>query len=596
MSKTTSQVLSFSDKGICLDTFNEKAETVPCVHCKLGQEWVAYTTASELVIQSATTKEQHRHSIPNIRSIESLVGSTASVITKEDKMYFVRKDKVLYSAERVKSAMHGEEFLVYSQEVEEMPEKKEVLLPTEEETAGKKSIGSNANPSNTAASHEKEARLEGAELAKALDKQNAPLSTDQASHNKASAAEPAGESSAEKDPAKPTKGAKPAQSGKKEPVTLKIQKKEGMRTAIVNKAKPRFLKVYSIAEKREIQEIKIPAPLVFSMTQKFLVTVRVYRASAGEIEIIRLSNGEKVKKQLVLNMISAVLTQDIKHKEERMLCLCSLNTTNGTYYDTKALYYIDTAQGTVKNVSSISNPITDLAFLKKSEFAVCYDNSPSKIGIFNSKTEKIKNLKEGVRNKMFFNKQENIVCMAGMNNLPGNMEISEYPSEAMLSINEELGCSVIDWSPEGRYYLVGITNKMSIDNKVALYDYYSQKSTEVRFKELKSCMFAGKMLAFRPLENLPAKIQIKKADEYVPPCLRKSEQKEAKEWAAPHIIKDTAKAKENRMASIRKELEEIEKIEEQMSKGQVVPGGIMKIQKKEALLKKLNKKKKQVPQ
>ncbi|KAI5155102.1 translation initiation factor 2A [Nematocida parisii] len=594
MPKPIGQVLSFSDKGVCFDTFNEKSETIPCVCCKLGKEWVAYTTSSELIIQSTITEEKYAHSIPDIKSIECLVDCTACVITKSDKMYFIQKDKVMHTAERVKSAMHGKEFLVYSQEVEEAPEKKEPLPKTGEAVASDKKADVQTSAVDTLyvphPAAEPPKIPESAEAAPSEQSTGKGEPTNQVvppTSSDASSVPPA-----EKEAQKKTKASKAAAGKKKEPVTFRIQKKEGMRTAIVNKAKPRFLKVYSIIEKKEIENISIPAPLTFSMTGKFLVTVRVYKSSPGEIELIRLQNGERVKKQPVIDMISAVLIPDLKHREERMLCLCSLGSSNGTYYDAKVLYYIDTKQESLKLISSICNPITDTAFLKKNEFAVCYDNSPSKIGIFNSKGEKIKNLKEGVRNKMFFNRQENIVCLAGMNNLPGNMELAEYPSEAVLSINEELGCSVIDWSPEGRYYLVGITNKMSIDNKVILYDYYSQKSSEVLFKELKSCIFAGKDLPFSSLENLPDKIRIKKSEEYIPPCLRKIGQKETAEWVAPHIIKDTAKAKENRIAAIKKELEEIERIEEQMAMGQVVPGGIMKIQKKDALLKKLNRKKK----
>lgn len=583
MPETISQVLSFSNEGVHFDSFNPSAQPIPCICCKLDREWVAYSTSTQLVLQSTDTPEQYVHSISDIKSIEGLVGSTATVITREQKMYVVQKDKVLFTAERIKTAVQGRDYVAYIQEEKEAAELVRVKTPQKSQES---IVTVQTSPAEEASG------LENKDLQKEEATVELPNKLIESTAKAPAKTEDATGTIAPSNSAVAKKSGKPGQTIKKDPVVLNIQKKEGIKTAVVNKPKPRFLKVYSIEQQKEVKEIRISAPLLFAITNKTLVTVRVFKAARGEIELIRLENGEKVKKHRVLNMISASFVADSKYGGERLLCLCLLNSTNGTYYDTKALYYIDTAQCTLKLISGICNPITDVAFLKKDEFAVCYDNSPSKIGIFNPKGEKIKSLKEGVRNKMFFSRHENIVCLAGMNNLPGNMEIAEYPSEIVLSVNEEVGCSVIDWSPEGRFYLVGITNKMSIDNKVVLFDYYSQKISELCFKDLKDCMFAGKTVEFAPVVNPPAKIQIRKAAVYVPPSLRNGDSEKGAEWVPAHIIKDKAKSKENRIASLKKELLEIEQIEAMMSKGQVVPGGIIKIQKKEALLKKLNKKKK----
>ncbi|KAI5190276.1 translation initiation factor 2A [Nematocida minor] len=571
MPETISRVLAFSNEGVHLDAFNSQVKPIPCICCKLGQEWIAYSTSLQLIIRNTATEEEYVHSIAEIKSIECLLESTVSVITKSEKMYLIQKGEVLYSAERVKSAALSRDYLAYTQETDE---------PVSENTKAEKSISKTAESEKEKMAPEDPAVESAAEPGKEVGKTEEPATEKTAEGNSAAK--------------KPVKTAKPVPAAKKEPVFLKIQKKQGMCTAAISKAKPRVLKVYSIVARKEVPEIKTPAPLLYSVTNKCLVTVRVYKGSGGEIEIIRMENGEKVKKQVVLNLISASLIQDTKYSEERMICMCSLDSKNDTYYDTKALYYMDTEKGEIKLMSGVGNPITDVAFLKKSEFAVCYDNSPSKVSIFNSKAEKVKTVKDGIRNKIFFNRQENIVCFAGMNNLPGNMELFEYPSEMALSVNEEIGCSVIDWSPEGRYYIVGITSKMSIDNKILLFDYYSQKIAELAFSELKGCIFAGKSVPFSPVESPPAKIQMKKTTQYVPPSLRKGAVDEETGWIPAHIIKDKGKAKENKIAAIRKELMEIEKIEQLMSKGQVVQGGILKIQKKESLLKKLNKKKKPV--
>lgn len=563
MPDVVSKVLAFSEKGVHLDVFNKNEVPIPCVQCKLTREWVAYSTSTQLVIQSTDTTEKYTHDIPNIKTIEGIVGTTVVVITKDKVMHVLQKGKTLYKTDRVKSAVVSEEYVAYSQEIEEACAEKDLSKAIVDEKSLFCESGNTVEQKAEEVEDEKTAKIaEAAAL----------------SENKE------GDSPQKK---KPGKNAYPL---KKEPVVLKIQKKQGLSTAGIKKAAPRYLKVYSIVEKRLIPEIQMSSPLLYAITNKCLISIKLYKGSRGEIEIIRMADGKKLGVQIVYNMITASIFIDTKYNQERAICLCSLNSKNDTYYDTKALYYLDTEKGTFKSLPGVCNPITDIAFLKKNEVAVCYDNSPSKIGIYNGKAEKVKILKEGIRNKMFFSRQENIACFAGMNNLPGNMELFEYPSEIPLSINEEVGCSVIDWSPEGRYYIVGTTSKMSIDNKISLLDYYSQKIGEVHFKELKGCIFSGKDVPFSPVENPPAKIKMKKSTEYIPPSMRTGSAKEDAGWVAPYIIKDKAKAKENRIKCIQKELLEIERIEKLMASGTVVPGGILKIQKKEALLNRLKKK------
>lgn len=559
MPGVVSQVLAFSDKGLHMDAFNPEKEPIPCLQCKLGREWVAYSTSTQLTIQSVCNWEKYVHEIPDIKTIEGLVNSTVVVITKEDVMYVIQKDKIIYITDRTKSAVLGEEYVAYSQETEESPNEK----PTE-----KKEITSTAESSEqpvVTKSPEEEKRTNHTADTPSLEQIEST-----GTHEK-----------------KPTKS---PHSLKKEPVVMKIQKKQGMGTTNIKKAAPRVLRVYSIAENKEISDIQIPSPLVYAVTRKCLITVKLYKGSRGEIEIIQMADGKKIGMQIVYNMITASIHTDTKYNLERAICLCSLNSKNDSYYDTRVLYYLNTETGSFRTLPGVCNPITDVAFLKRSEIAVCYDNSPSKIGIYNEKAEKVKVLKEGIRNKMFFNRQENIACFAGMNNLPGNMELFEYPSEIPLSVNEEVGCSVIDWSPDGKHYIVGTTSKMSIDNKILLFDYYSQKLGEVLFKELKGCVFSGRDLLFSPIENPPARIRMKKSAEYIPPSMRTGSSKEEAGWSVPHLIKDKAKIKENRIKAIQKELAEIEKIEKLMAGGTVVPGGILKIQKKDALLGKLKKK------
>jgi len=535
MESPTSKVLSVTDGGIYFDTFNSSCEPVPCTICRVHKEMVAYGTESSSYIVNTETGSKKMFEIPDVKRIEfSPNGEHVAFQTKNQKIYVVKKNEI---AHVVEDAVHFEissTHLVYTQETDEK------LV---ESIADGKSGGR----------------------------------SDEASRQRAAKQAAQGQAAAEAE--------KPA--GKKL-MWSKAQNREGdveQKPLVVKKPRQKTLKVVSF-EKMEDRDLKIPAPMSYVVTEKHIVGVRILRKTEGEIECIKTETGERLKRFGVYNMISATFLTDRRYGTENVLCLCSVSGDSGTYYDKKILYHIGLERMTFRLVD-VESPVSDAVFLKREKFAVCHGKIPNRVTVFDKRLEKAEEMKRGTRNKMFFNRQENLVCFAGMNNLPGTMEIFEHPTNIFVSESEVIGCSVVEWSPCGNFYLVGVTNKMKVDNKVVLFDYYSRKIAEREFKELVDCRFLGRDMPFKGIDNPPEKIKIEKKLAYVPPSQRKPTEEPTCTWVAAHIIKSKDKIREKKIQGIMKELEEIEQIEKRMEKGQVVPGGIYKIQKKDALLKKL---------
>ncbi|KAI5185272.1 translation initiation factor 2A [Nematocida homosporus] len=539
MDRPTCKVLSLTDKGLLLDTFNDECQPVPCQLCVSHKEIVVYSTEASVTVYNSETTQSTTLPIANAKKI--LISPNTlhiAVLTKNQQIYLTNQQKVLFQESKVWDCDLSCHYLVYTQECPSDTALPKASTPT----------------TNTATTSTTKATS------------NSPPSEAKAATNSTSA--PANQ----------------AQNPTNAPQRVRIQKKEGISVPI-KKSVPKALKALKLSDLSKVST-GIMAPLSFAVAKDYLLAAWAVGADSGEIEVISLVTSQSIKKITVRNFLTANFAVDTKYPNGRALCTCTLQGKSTTYYDTKVLYYIYPAKEVYK-VVPIEGPIMDTAFLKKGTFAVCYKNSPSHLTVFNSQADKIKEFKKGIRNKLFFNRQENIVCLAGMNNLPGNIEIIETATGAFISANEVVGCSIIEWSPSGRFYLVAVTNRMAVDNKAILFDYYSRQIAERDFQELKDCRILGRDKPFQTIQSPPEKIKIEKKVAYVPPSLRTADQEPTCEWVPAYIIKNKEKLREAKIAQLTQELDEIKDIEARMAKGQVVPGGISKIQRKESLLKQL---------
>ncbi|KAI5192913.1 translation initiation factor 2A [Nematocida sp. AWRm77] len=548
MQKPINKVFSVSEEGILFDTFGKDARPEMYTHYKIHQNVVVYSTDTQIIMVDTDTMHRNVLEVSGVKRIEITPdGAYIGVLTKTQQLVIATHTEVVHKVEKVHQFEMSRKYVLYTRNI------------SEEEAA--KCAVSKPSPAAETLQEKKQ------------------------------------EQKQEQD--KPAEQPKPAEPSKKKEAKQPLQwssiraPKETAPQAPPKKAVPRGLKALSLEtmqekEKKEI-DMHMLAPFNFTVTDKHAVTIKLFKETGGEIEITELPGRKTVKRVVLYNMMMASFVRNTKGTAESLLCLCTLNERSSTYYDKKVLYYFNVDKGIYKSVET-ENPICDMAFLKRDYFAVCHGNNPNKIVVYSSSLEKVRTVSEGIRNKIFFNQQENIACFAGMNNLPGNMEILEQPSNTFISKNEVVGCSVVDWSPCGTFYLVGITNRMQVDNKVLVFDYYSRKVEEKEFKSLADCRFLGKKAPFKGVEHPPEKIKVENKAAYVPPSLRTQGTSPSCSWVPPHIVTNKEKTKEKKIEALKKELSEVLEIEKRINRGEMIPGGILKIKKKDGLIKKLEQK------
>lgn len=580
MDKLSAKILAVTDREIVFDALSEQGgdNRSPCTHHKVRKEMVAYTDGTTLAIYNTETRRKHEHSIPGIKRIEISPNGRHVVAQTQHSLVVVEGSSIRHRIEKpVKTFELSSKYLVYTVQVSEP-----LAVVTHREVSAV-SIQVGGKEEGAAAQYDLQAGLGVSRNpqrdADDRDAKKTDIPDTVAPKTQEQKTLPAGKEALDADRKKK----------KEEKPRVRIQKKEGLQNILIQKVLPTRLCALRLSDLHNV-DLNVAAPFSYAAFSSYLIFTRLLGESGGEIEVFDLQLVKSTGKMNQKGLISVQYITDPKHGSDAALCLCTLSGRSTTYYDAKILYLVHPREIPVFSRVPVDNPICDLAFLRGNTFAVCYGNSPSRVSIFNGKPEKIQDLKQGIRNRMVFNRQENIVCLAGINNLPGVMEICEHPSNAFLSPNEIIGCSVIDWSPCGRFYLVAVTNKMSAGNKIEVFDYYSRKLAEAPFSALVDARFLGADQAFCALKNPPEKIKIEKKEAYVPPSLRKEETPSGPTYIKPHIIKTKEvklKSRERKVQALLLELQEIEEIEENMNRGKIVPGGIIKIQKKDGLLKKL---------
>ncbi|KAI5180909.1 translation initiation factor 2A [Nematocida sp. AWRm80] len=556
MSKMNNRIITVSDRGILFDTFKEDIEPVLYTCYNSNQEVFVYSTPTELIVYDTEKDTRVTYGIADIKQIEiSNNNEYIGVITKNNELYIVHSGSIIYNTDKVYQISLSNEYAVYSQEL------------TEEEITEIKSLASINIKAPVKEGLSKAPSKPEAETKSAL----VPENNNQSHGSEGFVA-----------------GAKKKGLEKKRPlpkVTVQIQKKEGLLPPSTKKVVPKGLKAFFYNQKT-VSNLQLFAPLIWIVINSTLVTGRIFGEKGGELELVDIPSRQRLKKKIVPSLTSLTFVTDKKYNQNRVLSICSTSSNISSYYDTSVLYYLDLDKKEFRTVN-VKSPISDAVFVGKSTFIVCYGCSPSKVTVFTNDLEPKTDFPLGVRNKLVFNKQNNLVCMAGINNLPGNMQIIEYSTAKFISENEILGCSVIDWSPNGQNYLVAVTDKMKVDNKVAVFDYYSRKISEQSFKTLKHAQFAGKPTTFIPVTNPPKTVTITQVPD--PAAIETFDKNAPLTKTLPaQIIRSKTQIQAEKIKALQKEIKEIEAIEERLSKGQIVPGGMAKIQKKEALLKKLN--------
>lgn len=215
--------------------------------------------------------------------------------------------------------------------------------------------------------------------------------------------------------------------------------------------------------------------------------------------------------ELFLDKVDAI---DVKSSAKgNFVLLCTIKTEVGSYFGAKELTLFDFHS---KRYHTLDVASPNYFTFVKGGYAVCHSSQPSVVSIYDYSRKEIKRFPKGIRNRIYYNRHENIVCFAGFDNLSGMIEIYDAQTCFLVSSLKMLGASVVNWSPCGSYFLVAITNALKIDNKIVIYDYFGRKVNEKHFNNLVCVDWIGNTAGFQYLEK-PAQLNIYKEESYVPP-------------------------------------------------------------------------------
>lgn len=274
--------------------------------------------------------------------------------------------------------------------------------------------------------------------------------------------------------------------------------------------------------------------------------------------------------------------EDIKLKSNAeytfILILVTTDYVQNSYFGSSSLFLLNCQDGVLKEFSGVEK-VLFFEFLKN-DIVICCDHQPSDVIIFNLKMVQIKRFPKGIRNRVYFNPHANLVCFAGFDNMSGFIEI--YSTELLAKI-KVLGASEVIWSPCGSYFIVAVTNKLRVDNRIIIYDYYGRLISEKKFDNLIDCAWYGKAKEFKVLER-PAVLNIPNESEYVPPHLRRN-QEDLRPYAKAHtskkrdpkhkkdekppkkVVKDK-KEESTDIDQLKVQLEEIKELKKRIAKGE----------------------------
>lgn len=336
-------------------------------------------------------------------------------------------------------------------------------------------------------------------------------------------------------------------------------------------------------------------------TNKYFIagTNIIYKTGKNENNDIKLVfenlNDKKCKQ---VYQFPQILDFEIRSNKDASYILILITTEHAfdSYYFKPSLFLLNCKDGVLKEMKQLENIL--FCDFVGDDIVVCFGHQPSDVFIFDIKMNIKRKFPKGIRNKIYFNPQGNLVCFAGFDNLSGTIEI--YSNNLLTKI-KVLGASEVVWSPCGSYFIVAITEKLKVNNKIIVYDYYGRLIKESSFERLVSCSWYGVEQEFKEIER-PSVLNIPEESAYIPPHLRNKKNQEVPEMrlnkqkhmknVEPKKINNVAKLKTKpipkkiNISDLKKELEEISALKVRISKGEFVGmDNLNKILKEEEIIK-----------
>lgn len=187
-----------------------------------------------------------------------------------------------------------------------------------------------------------------------------------------------------------------------------------------------------------------------------------------------------------------------------------------SYFAHTEVYLFDVKSNKLEKIPKISN-ISDFKFIKDG-FVIIFGSQPSNVCVYDYEMNRLKRFPKGLRNQVYYNPHNNVVALAGFEQLSGDIEIYSADEMHKYAVLNELGANDIKWEMDGSSFYVSTTKYLKEDNKITMFDYYGRKLKEERYDALISSCVYGTEKDFVVLQKPEATVSVRQ-EIYVPPHL-----------------------------------------------------------------------------
>ncbi|XP_055868994.1 eukaryotic translation initiation factor 2A-like [Biomphalaria glabrata] len=156
-----------------------------------------------------------------------------------------------------------------------------------------------------------------------------------------------------------------------------------------------------------------------------------------------------------------------------LLVLTSTESSDSSYYGEQALHFLSKKGESCFVPPQKSGPVYHVEWTPtNSEFIVIHGYMPAKTTIYNTKCEPVFDFGTGPRNFCSFNKQGNILCLAGFGNLAGNLEFWDMKNKKLIAKTQATDTTYLEWSPDGQHLLTATTApRLRVGNGIRIWHY-----------------------------------------------------------------------------------------------------------------------------
>ncbi|XP_064456682.1 eukaryotic translation initiation factor 2A-like [Ornithodoros turicata] len=278
-----------------------------------------------------------------------------------------------------------------------------------------------------------------------------------------------------------------------------------------------------------------------------------------------------------------------KGKGLLLLTSTDVDKTGASYYGDQGLHFLRTTGDTAIVKRNKEGPIYSVAWSPQCDhFCVVYGFMPAKAALFNLNCDLIFEMGTGPRNSVYYNPHGSLLILAGFGNLRGNVEVWDVKAQKLVSKSQASDSTLLEWSPDGEHYLTATTApRLRVANGMKVWHYTGSLQHEYMWpanEELWDAQwqpggsFEAKPITYVPVAGIQSSQPQASKQVYRPPGARKEEKQEK----PPEVNR------ERKMKNIKKKLQQITILKEQLQKGVTLEANqLEKLKKEQELLQEL---------